>query len=138
MKGFFGRKLPLSIMADSDILIKTLPKSGITSENPLTIDMRATREAFDRNEILEIGRIRSQNNIADGLMKMKRYRSIEKVLFEKKLVLFTEQWIERSTAKHSGNIPVSDNQQDSHHKETWCVDINSHDTRYRPIWLRTH
>lgn len=37
-----------------------------------------TKEAFENNEILNIEWIGSKNNIADGLTKLSKYKSLEK------------------------------------------------------------
>lgn len=61
-------RVPITMLTDPERLIKVLVISTTTTERSLMLDVRATREAFDKNDILDVERIRSTENIA-GVMK---------------------------------------------------------------------
>lgn len=62
-----GSAIPLKMFTDSDSLFKTIVQSTTTTERRLMIDIEAAREAYGRQEISDVGWIRSEDNPADGL-----------------------------------------------------------------------
>lgn len=65
-------KTPLVLLTDLETLINVVVNSSTNTEKCLMIAIRAAQEAFERNEIDDVGWIRTKDNIADGLKKIKR------------------------------------------------------------------
>lgn len=65
-----GRRVPLTILTDSESLLKLIVKSSVTTEKRLMVNVRAAREAYERGDIRNVGWIRSPDNMADGLTKI--------------------------------------------------------------------
>lgn len=59
----------------------------------LMIDVKATREAFERKEIDNVSWTRSEYNVADGSTKVANCEALDKVLEHASLNLHVEQWI---------------------------------------------
>lgn len=74
------KTLPLTIVTDSERLLKTLVKFIATSEWRLMIDNRAARKAFEKNNITKIGWFRFYKNISDGLTKVTTFESSKSYL----------------------------------------------------------
>lgn len=71
-----GRRVPLTMLTDSESLFKLIVKSSVTTENRLMVDMRAAREAYERGNISIVGWIWSPDNIADGLNKVSKCKAL--------------------------------------------------------------
>ena len=96
LRGIMKQKLPLAMFTDSDSLFKTIVKSTTTTEKRLMIDVEAAREAYGRQDISDVGWIRSQDNPADGLTKRGRCEPLERFLDTGYLNVPVQQWIIRS------------------------------------------
>lgn len=63
-------KLPLTILTDSEILFKKIFNATITTEKRLLIDFKVAREAYQKGDISNVGWLRSERNIPDGMTKL--------------------------------------------------------------------
>lgn len=70
--------LPLTLLKDSDSLIKVIVNASRTTERRLMINVRAAREFYHLGEINIVGWIRSEENLADGLTKVARCKAQER------------------------------------------------------------
>lgn len=59
----------LTLLTESESVLKVVVNASKTTEKSLMIDMRASREAYHREEIRNFGWIRSEDNLVDGLHK---------------------------------------------------------------------
>lgn len=91
------RSVSIKMLTDSETLPRSLLKCSTTEEKGPTIDTRATREAYENVEITNIGCIRSNQNIADGLTKVTHCDAPDDVLPSRVLNIKIEQCIERAT-----------------------------------------
>ena len=66
-----GKNLLLAMHTNSESLFKTIVKSTTTTEKRLMIDIQAARNAYAKQEIGDVGWIRTEENQADGLTKSK-------------------------------------------------------------------
>lgn len=67
LKRVIGRKLPLTMITESEQLFKAIIKSTTTTEKILMIDVEAAREAYNDEEISDVVWMLGKNNTADGL-----------------------------------------------------------------------
>lgn len=95
MQQMINKNIPLSLVTDSDSLFKVVVKSSTTTERRLMIDMLTAREAYQKREIDDMGWIRSDGNLADGLTKMNKVELIQKVMRTGKLDRIADQWVIR-------------------------------------------
>ena len=64
--------IPIVMLTDSLSLFDVITKAKITSEKRLMIDVKVVKDAYQRNELHNIGFIRSEYNPADALTKVKK------------------------------------------------------------------
>lgn len=74
-----NKKVPSTILTDLESLFKVIMKSSTPIEKRLMIDIEATREAFERMEINNVGWIRSEYIVADGSIKISNCETLDKV-----------------------------------------------------------
>lgn len=80
LQHILDQPLPLAMLTDSERLFKTIAKSTTTTEKLLMIDIQAAREAYGKQEISDVGWIRSEDNPADGLTKPAPCEALERLL----------------------------------------------------------
>ena len=94
LEKLMGRKVPLSMFTDSRSLFDIITKASSTKEKRLMIDLTASREGYEKNEISDIGLVRSEHNPADGLTKIGKCPALEQ-LMHNNCKFPIEQWIVR-------------------------------------------
>lgn len=52
-------------------MLQFIVKSSTTPETRLMVDFKVSREAYEKNEITNVGSTHSEKNTADSLTKMK-------------------------------------------------------------------
>lgn len=77
LKRVADNKIPITILTNSESLFEIMVKSITTTEKRLMIYVRAAREAFENREFLKLGWIRSMENAADELTKLKQCEALE-------------------------------------------------------------
>lgn len=83
--------ISLTILTDSKSLFKRTVKCTVKTERRLMIDMKAKREAYDRNKIANISWIRTRSNTADGHTKLGQCPYLDDLLNTGKIDLDVEQ-----------------------------------------------
>lgn len=64
-----GKPIPLQLLTDSKCLFDVISKGSKTSEKRLMLDIAVAREQFRVADVSDIGLVRSEDNLADGLTK---------------------------------------------------------------------
>jgi hypothetical protein len=90
-----SQDIPLQALTDSKSLFDVMTKRSATSERRLMLDIACAQDAWTKQDISDIGFIRSAENIADGLTKQMKQASLLKVLETSQLDVKVEQWIVR-------------------------------------------
>ena len=91
-----GKKFPISIYTDSRSLFDVITRNTTTTEKRLMVDIRAIREAYEHMEISDVAWIRSENNPADALTKVKENHILNGILDNGRIAHAVEQWVIRS------------------------------------------
>lgn len=91
----YKQRVPLTMLTDSKQLFDVITRASHTTEKRLMIDIAAAREAYNRNEITNVGLVKSANNLADGLTKPGFCQSLDDVLRTAMDQNPVEQWIIR-------------------------------------------
>lgn len=102
-----GRKIPITMLTDSQSLFNVIVKASSTTERRLMIDIRATREAYMRGEISDVGWILSTDNIADAFTKLTPCKALDDLMSTGRLDLRVQQWVIRTgsnTKDYTGGI----------------------------------
>lgn len=99
LKRMLNKDIPLAMLTDSESLFKCIVKSTTTTEKRLMIDIEAGREAYGKQEISDIGWIRTDDNPADGLTKSVLCPSLERLLDTGFLDVPVQQWVVRTPLK---------------------------------------
>lgn len=86
-----------------DILCKTIVKSSTTAENRLVIVIRVPWKAYGRRDISNVVWIGSKFNVADGLTKKFRCKSLEKMPMTGKMGFQCEQWTTNISGSNDEN-----------------------------------
>lgn len=94
----YRQHLPLLMLTDSKQTFDVVTRASHTTERRLMIDVAAAREAYKRNEISNVGLVKSEHNVADGLTKPGPCAALEAVLRTGRDTNPVQQWIIRSPA----------------------------------------
>ena len=65
----YNQPLPVVMLTDSKQTFDVMTRATHTTEKRLMIDIAAAREAYNRHEISNVGLVKSEHNIAEGLTK---------------------------------------------------------------------
>ncbi len=101
LSAILRRRVPLILLTDSKSLFDVISKGSRTSESRTLLDIAAAREGYRRREISNIGFVRSDQNLADGLTKTMTQAALPSVLSTGKLQITPEQWIIRDSGEKS-------------------------------------
>lgn len=101
LEQIYARKITLTMLTDSKQTFDVITKGSTTSERRLLIDICLAREAYAKGEIDHVGLVKSENNPADGLTKVKHCRALEDILVTGMDKNPVEQWIKRTTYPNS-------------------------------------
>ena len=93
------QRIPIQMFTDSKSLFDVIVRASMSSERRLMIDISATREAYERNEIADIGLIGSEHNLADCMTKIMALKQLLHVLSTQKLNHPIEQYVIRKTSQ---------------------------------------
>lgn len=111
IENILGRKLSITMLTDSESLFKVIIKASTTTERRLMIDIRATREAYVREEINDVGWISSEDNIADAMTKLSPCKSLDNLMQTGQLHMQVQQWVIRGEADEFGYDGIFANQE---------------------------
>lgn len=89
-------------MTDSDSLFKVIIQSYNMTEKRLMIDVQAGREAYHERKIDDMGWVRSENNLADGLTKLNKPELIQRTMKTGRLDIIADQWVIRPSVNDDG------------------------------------
>lgn len=81
------------MLTDSKSLFDVISKGSDTCEKRLMIDIAATRQAYDQENINELGWIRRDFNIADALTKIAINEIMKKFILTGRIEYTTEQFV---------------------------------------------
>ena len=89
------QKIPLTILTDSKSLFDVITKSSTTSERRLMIDITAVRNAYNDQELSDVGFIRTKYNPADAFTKLGSCEALNTIIQTGICKLPIEQWVIR-------------------------------------------
>ncbi len=89
------RPVPMHLLTDSKSLFDIISKGSRTSENRIVLGIHSARQACQAQEISNIGFVRSDDKIADGLTKQKMQGALLNLLQTAEHNVVCEQWILR-------------------------------------------
>lgn len=101
LQRLYGKLILLQIRTDSKQMFDVITKASSTTERRLMIDIAAARQAYELEEISNIGLVRSEHNIADGLTKPKFCKALGNLLKTGMDLNPVEQWIIRTSTRSS-------------------------------------
>ena len=90
-----NRNVHLHLLTDSKSLFDIISKGSPTNEKRLMLDIHAAREGYKAHDIRNIGFVRSEQNIADGLTTCMKQESLRELARTGKLRTKVEQRIIR-------------------------------------------
>ena len=91
-----NKPLPLVMLTDSKQRFGVITRATYTTEKRLRIDVAAAREAYNRQEISNVGRVKSEHNIADGTTNPGLCPVLEAMMRTGADASPVQQWIIRS------------------------------------------
>ena len=89
------QKIPLTILTDSNSLFDVITKSSTTSERRLMIDITAVRNAYNDQELSDVGFVRTKYNPADAFTKLGSCEALNTIIQTGICKLPIEQWVIR-------------------------------------------
>ena len=96
-----NRTISLELFTDSKSLFDAISKGSRTSEKRLMLDVATARQGFRSGEISNIGLVRSERNVADGLTKPMAQAALREILQTGEHSPSPVQWIIRHTSDTS-------------------------------------
>lgn len=93
-----GIFIPIMMLTDSYSLFNVIMKYTTATQKRLMIYMEAARGAYTKWEISYVGWMRSEDNLVDGLTKVRDFPSLSETLRTGILAPKFEQWITRPLA----------------------------------------
>lgn len=89
------------MLTDSKCLFDVLTSSSSLKEKRLLIDTVVAKEAYQKEEIDQVGHVFSDQNPADALTKPNFNHVLNTILETGKLDLSVNNWVVRITSKHN-------------------------------------
>ena len=87
------RKIPLQIFTDSKSLFDVITQCKTMAEKRLMIDIKGVRQAFDSEEITNVGLVASEHNPADAMTKITKCEALLKILDDQDPSVEVKQWV---------------------------------------------
>lgn len=106
LEGIVGRPTGLRMFTDSKTFFDVITKNTTTTEKRLMIEIKAVRESYERMELSDVPWIRSENNPADALSKVKENAVLNHIVDKQVVDHEVEQWVIRSSASDSEVTPL--------------------------------
>lgn len=88
------------MLTDSNCLFDVITSGSSLKEKRLLIDIAVAKEAYQKEEINQVGHVFSDQNPADALTKMYFNHALNTILETGKLDLNVNKWVVRITSKH--------------------------------------
>lgn len=88
-------RIPLHILTDSLSLFDVITKASSTTEKRLMIDLKCTKDAYEKKEIEMLGFVRTQYNPADCLTKVMNAEQLIRIITSARLDHPIDQWVDR-------------------------------------------
>ena len=89
-------------MADTKLLFDITSKGSRTIEKRVMLEIHATRQAYQRQEISNLGFVRFEDNLVDGFSKEKKQGALLQMMLGESHVTVCELWIIRNHQILSG------------------------------------
>jgi len=96
MKELIARRPPVQLLTDSLCLFDIISKGSRTTEKRTMIDIAAAREMYKSREVSDIGHVKSEENLADGLTKKMSQAALLRLLKTGTLDIAVTRWIVRA------------------------------------------
>lgn len=81
----FKNRIPITVLTYSESLFRIIISSSVTTEKLLMIDVKAVRDAYQKGDLIDVGWIRSAQNLVEGLTKFYKIRLLVDFLEEGRL-----------------------------------------------------
>lgn len=90
------KSIPMQMLTDSKCLFDVITKCSTCREKRLLIDIAVVKEAYQKQEISQVGHVFSDQNPADALTKIGNCPALNSILETGQLHLEVNQWVVRS------------------------------------------
>ena len=94
--------VPMNLMTNLKSFFDIISKGSRTSEERAMLEILATRQAYQRQKISNIGFLRSEDNLADRFTKEKKQGALLQMMLDESHVKVCEHWIIRGQQVISG------------------------------------
>ena len=95
------------MLTDSKSLFDVITKYSHTAEKRLMIDITSVRDAYNMEEISNVGFVRTAYNPADAFTKVDKCQALETILSTGSCALPIEQWVIRTKPEGPSHVTVS-------------------------------
>lgn len=99
LQSIVGTSVPLSMMTNSLSLFDVPAKATERTEKRLMIDLKTIKDSYQKHELQQVAFIRSENNPADALAKIKQSSILDSISQTSEVNHAVEQWIKRMIKK---------------------------------------
>jgi len=80
LERIYRQRIPLNLFTDSKQLFDVVTKASHPTEKRLMVDVAAARQAYNRQDLSNVGLIATDNNIADALTKVRGCGALDALL----------------------------------------------------------
>eukprot|EP00173_Palmaria_palmata_P000047 Plantae.Rhodophyta-Palmaria_palmata.ctg10239.p1 GENE.Plantae.Rhodophyta-Palmaria_palmata.ctg10239~~Plantae.Rhodophyta-Palmaria_palmata.ctg10239.p1 ORF type:complete len:245 (+),score=21.58 Plantae.Rhodophyta-Palmaria_palmata.ctg10239:319-1053(+) len=102
-----GRDVSLQMLIDSKQVFEAISHSTRTKERRVMIDLAATKQAFERTEITDLGLVSGSSMMADAFTKIRKPKKLLQDFRDQKITHQIERWIVRdlpTSEKENGAV----------------------------------
>ena len=85
------QRVALQLLTDSKSLVDVISKGSRKSERKLMIDITNVRQGYQNNEIDNIGFVRTEHNLVDGLTKQNKQSALANLVESAQHCLIVDQ-----------------------------------------------
>ena len=95
IKQMSGKRIPITMLTDSQSLFDIITKSSYATEKRILIDIAAVTEAYREKDLSDIGLVASSDNLADGFTKSSKASTLLQTVKDGNLDIKVKQYVIR-------------------------------------------
>jgi len=94
----YRQHCPLVMLTDSKQMLERITRASHTAEKRLMIHVAGARKAYNRYETSNVGLVKTENIVADGLTKQGIFPAFDAILRTGKDTIPVQKWVTRTGA----------------------------------------
>lgn len=104
LEAIYCQEIPMTLLTDLKRVFDIITKCSSTSEKLLMVDISVVREVYERQEMCDVGYVRSQFNPSDDFTKLMKPNPLTRIIQDNTCDLPIEQWVIRQVTNYITTI----------------------------------